>query len=153
MFYDDEFFMRLAIAEAQKAFSQDEVPVGAVLVYQNEVIASAYNLVESSKDATSHAEILCIKKASVHLDNWRLKEATLYCTLEPCTMCAGALISSRISALVWGAPDIRQGAHGSWINILDAQHPIHNFAIRKNVLQKECAQLMTEFFQLKRSHV
>ena len=150
IFTEDSHFMSLALEEAQKAFDADEVPVGAVIVYKGEVIARAHNLVESSGDATAHAEMLCIKSASRHLDNWRLKEAVLYCTLEPCSMCAGAMILSRVHTLVWGAPDLRQGAHGSWTNLLDMSHPIHTLTVRKGVLQAECALLMTEFFKQRR---
>lgn len=147
---DDCYYMGLALEEAKKAFAEDEVPVGAVIVYQGVVIASARNQVETLKDATAHAEILCIRKASLHLENWRLKEAILYCTLEPCSMCAGALLLSRVDTLVWGAPDHRHGAHGSWMNMLDLKHPTHTMNIRQGILKEECSQLMKEFFKQKR---
>src|SRR3990172_2440938 len=108
----EERWMHEAIAEAKAAFAKGEVPVGAVLVKEGVVIARAHNLVESASDATAHAEMLCLKKGADFLKNWRLLGATLYCTLEPCPMCAGAMIHSRLERLVWGAPDVRCGAHG-----------------------------------------
>lgn len=146
----DEFFMRAALEEASQAFAKDEVPIGAVLVYNGEIIARAHNQVESLQDATAHAEILCLRQASKKLNNWRLLESTLYTTLEPCSMCAGALILSRVKNLVWGAPDIRQGAGGSWVDLLNIPHPIHNLSIKQGVLADESARLMKEFFQNKR---
>lgn len=142
--------MREAIREARKAFEEDEVPVGAVLVKEGRIISRGRNQVEMLKDATAHAEILCITAGEVALDNWRLLDTTLYCTIEPCAMCAGAMFLSRIGTLVWGAPDLRHGANGSWINLFDQQHPIHSIQVRSGVLQAECAWLMQEFFQRKR---
>jgi tRNA(adenine34) deaminase len=147
---NDEIFMRLALEEAQKAFMAGEVPVGAVLVCRGEVIVGAHNEVEKQKDATAHAELLALRRGAIILENWRLKETTLYCTLEPCIMCAGAMIASRIQTLVWGAPDLRQGAHGSWIDLRRYIHPIHQVEVRGGILQEECAALMREFFQKKR---
>lgn len=146
----DEDFMRLALEEAKKAYAIGEVPVGAVLVWNNQVIAKAHNLVETRGDASAHAELLCLSAASVALDNWRLLNTTLYCTLEPCSMCAGAMLLSRIETLVWGAPDIRHGAHGSWVNLLDHPHPIHQVAVRKGVLADESSALIRSFFQNRR---
>ncbi len=146
----DAHFMRMAIQEAEKAASCGEVPVGAVLVYQNEVITTAYNCVESRQDATAHAEMLVLRQGAKILNNWRLLDATLYCTLEPCSMCAGAMILSRVKRLVWGAPDIRQGAHGSWVNLLDQPHPIHSIQVTKGVLAEECAELLRSFFRKRR---
>lgn len=147
---EDFYYMGFALEEAKKAFSANEVPVGAVLVYRGELIARAHNRVEALCDATAHAELLCIKQAALHLENWRLKEAVLYCTLEPCSMCAGAMILSRIDTLVWGAPDYRQGAHGSWTNLLDLSHPIHQIKVRKGIRAEEASQLLTQFFKNKR---
>lgn len=147
----DEDFMREALKEARLAFSKKEVPVGAILVLNNEVIARAHNLVESSSDATAHAEMLCLKKGAEILGNWRLTETTLYCTLEPCPMCAGAMIHSRLARLVWGAPDLRCGAHGSWANLLDLRHPIHQITTATFVLKEECGDLMSNFFKLRRA--
>lgn len=146
----DESFMREALKEAEKAFAMGEVPVGAVLVHEGKIIARAHNLVESLKDATAHAELLCLKEGAFKLENWRLLECTLYCTLEPCPMCAGGMILSRISTLVWGAPDHRHGAHGSWANLLDMPHPIHQLTVRKEILKDESAALLRQFFQNRR---
>ena len=147
---DDERFMLEALKEAWKAFKSNEVPVGAVLVQNGRVIARGYNQVEMLKDATAHAEMLCITAGEGSLDNWRLSETTLYCTIEPCAMCAGAMLLSRIPVLVWGAPDIRHGANGSWINIFEKTHPMHTIEIRSGVLQEYAAQLLKDFFQKRR---
>lgn len=142
--------MREALKEAEKGALADEVPIGAVLVYNGEIIARAHNRVESKKDASAHAEMLCLQEGSRHLDNWRLAETALYTTLEPCPMCAGAMILSRIKTLVWGAPDHRHGAHGSWINLLDTPHPIHSFEVRRGILAEESGALLKDFFRRKR---
>ena len=142
--------MKEALLEAKKAASLGEVPVGSVLVYKGEIIARAHNLVESIKDASAHAEMLCMKEASKKMGNWRLIGAVLYSTLEPCAMCAGAMLLSRIDTLVWGAPDIRHGAHGSWVDLLDGSHPIHKIEVRTKILEEEAAGLMKEFFQKRR---
>ncbi len=142
--------MWLAIGEAKKAYEMGEVPVGAVLVCNNKVIARAHNLVESRQEASAHAELLCMAAAAAELNNWRLLNATLYSTLEPCSMCAGAMLLSRIETLVWGAPDLRHGAHGSWVNVLDQPHPTHRIEVRKGVLVEVCSELMRSFFQKRR---
>ncbi len=147
---EDENFMLEALKEAWKAFQTQEVPVGAVLVREGQIIARTYNQVELLKDATAHAELLCVNAGSTIVDNWRLTRTTLYCTIEPCAMCAGALLLARVPALVWGAPDIRHGANGSWVNLLDKQHPTHAITIRQGILQDFCAQLMKEFFKERR---
>ena len=147
----DEHFMREALKEAELAFSKNEVPIGAVLVHEGEIIARGHNLVEAGRDATAHAEMLCLKMGSKELLNWRLLGATLFCTLEPCPMCAGAMIHSRLERLVWGAPDLRCGAHGSWVNLLDAEHPIHQLKVTSGVLKEECADLMRNFFKKRRA--
>lgn len=139
-----------ALEEAKKAFAFGEVPVGAVAVYEGIIIARAFNQVESLKDASAHAELLCLKKAAEVLDRWRLVGVTLYTTLEPCSMCAGALISFRIDRLVWGAPDIRQGADGSFISLMTLKHPIHEIAITRNVLSEPSSFLMKTFFEQRR---
>ncbi len=147
---NDQYFMREALIEAQKAYAKKEVPIGAVLVVHSEVIARAHNLVETLSDATAHAEMLCLKKGAEILSNWRLLDASLYCTLEPCPMCAGAMIHSRLKRLVWGAPDLRCGAHGSWVNLLDIDHPIHRLETTTGILKEECTELMRSFFRLRR---
>ena len=148
---DDVFFMREALKEAEAAFAKGEVPVGAVLVCKGEIIERAHNLVESSFDPTAHAELLCVRKAATCLNQWRLLDATLYCTLEPCPMCAGAMIHSRIERLVWGAPDLRCGADGSWVDLFEKKHPIHQVSVTRGILAEESAALMREFFRLRRA--
>lgn len=143
--------MREALKEAKKALAQDEVPVGAVLVHAGKIIARGHNQVELLHDATAHAEMLCLTAGASVLENWRLTDATLYCTLEPCCMCAGAMLSSRLTRLVWGAPDIRLGANGSWIDVFAKKHPMHELQITSGVLQEESALLLREFFQTTRS--
>ncbi len=147
---DDERFMMEALKEAWKAYKKDEVPIGAVLVKEGRVIARGHNQVEMLKDATAHAEMLCITAGESALDNWRLANTTLYCTIEPCCMCAGAMLLSRITRLVWGAPDIRHGANGSWINLFDKKHPMHTIEIVNGVLNEYCSMLMQDFFKKKR---
>src|SRR3990167_2001497 len=102
--------MQQALIEAEKAFIKGEVPVGAIAVFQGEILARAHNLVETLKDASAHAELLCLRQAASMLGNWRLKGVTLYTSLEPCCLCVGAMLSFRIDRLVWGAPDVRLGA-------------------------------------------
>lgn len=139
-----------ALKEAWKAYQKDEVPVGAVLVFEGRVIARGYNQIELLNDATAHAEMLCITAGEVALENWRLKNTTLYCTMEPCSMCAGAMLLSRVSNLVWGAPDLRHGANGSWIDLFEKPHPTHAMTIRKGVLGDMSAALLRDFFQKRR---
>ncbi len=143
-------FMQEALLEAKKAFNEEEVPVGAIAVFQGNIIARAYNQVERLQDASAHAELLCLRQAASFLKNWRLLEVTLYTTLEPCTLCLGALLSFRVKRLVWGAPDIRQGADGSWISLLSTPHPMHTLEVTKGILPELSAQLMKEFFVKKR---
>lgn len=147
---EDERFMMEALKEAWKAFKAKEVPVGAVLVKQGKVIARGHNQVELLNDATAHAEMLCLTAGEAALENWRLADTTLYCTIEPCSMCAGAMLLTRVPTLVWGAPDLRHGANGSWIDLFEKSHPTHNIAIRSGVLQEPCGALMRDFFQKRR---
>lgn len=147
---EDERFMLEALKEAWKAFKSGEVPVGAVLVKADRVIARGYNQVEMLKDATAHAEMLCITSGEVALENWRLADTTLYVTIEPCTMCAGAMLLSRVPKLVWGAPDIRHGANGSWIDVFQSKHPTHTVEIKHGVLQEYAARLLRDFFEMRR---
>lgn len=147
---DDEKFMLEALKEAWKAFREEEVPVGAVLVKEGRVIARGHNQVEMLNDATAHAEMLCITAGESALENWRLADTTLYCTIEPCAMCAGAMLLSRVPKLVWGAPDLRHGAHGSWVNLFEKQHPTHSIEIRRGILKEQCAFLLQDFFQKRR---
>jgi tRNA(adenine34) deaminase len=147
----DAAFMREALKEAKKALAQDEVPVGAVLALRDQVIARGYNQVELLQDATAHAEMICLTAGAGAIGNWRLSEATLYCTLEPCSMCAGAMFASRLKRLVWAAPDIRVGANGSWIDLFASEHPIHRIEVLGKVLEAEAADLLRAFFQKRRA--
>src|SRR5690349_8420935 len=136
---DDEKFMLEALKEAWKAFQKEEVPVGAVLVYKGRIIARGHNQVEMLKDATAHAEMLCITSGAAALEGWRLADTKLYCTIEPCSMCAGAMFLSRLTELIWGAPDLRHGANGSWVDLFNVKHQIHNIAVRKGILEQYCS--------------
>lgn len=149
---DDEFFMLEALKEAWKAFKKGEVPVGAVLVKNKQVISRGHNQVEMLKDATAHAEMLCITAGEAALDNWRLIDTTLYSTVEPCSMCAGSILLTRIPTLVWGTPDIRHGANGSWVNLFLDTHPTHSVQIRTGILRELCAQLLKDFFIIQRQN-
>lgn len=145
-----EKWMLEALKEAWKAFLEEEVPIGAVLVYDERIIARGRNQVELLRDATAHAEMLCLTAGSAYFENWRLSDTTLYCTLEPCSMCAGALLLARVPKLTWGAPDLRHGACGSWVNLFDKPHPTHTLSIEKGVLGEYSTQLMKQFFQKRR---
>jgi tRNA(adenine34) deaminase len=141
-----EHYMKLALQEAKKAYEKDEVPVGAVLVMNNQIIAKAYNQVELLKDATAHAEILALTSAFDSLGSKYLPEATLYVTVEPCLMCAGALNWSKIGKIVYGASDDKNGSH-----TYCHKSPFHpKTVVEKGVLKEECAQLMKDFFKAKR---
>lgn len=139
-----------ALKEAWKAFQAKEVPIGAVLVHEGKVIARGYNQVEMLQDATAHAEMLALTTGASVLENWRLLNTTLYSTLEPCPMCAGAAILSRIARLVYGAKDFRHGANGSWVDLFNQPHPIHNFSIVSGILEEPCSLLMKRFFKERR---
>ena len=150
----DEKMMRLALEEARKAFTADEVPVGAVITDKNgHVIASAYNEQENSLDATAHAEILAIRRACSKLDRRRLADMTLYVTLEPCPMCAGAILLSCIGRLVYGTFDSRMGAVDSLFSILTHSALNHSIEIKAGVLEDECKLILQEFFAGKRKNI
>ncbi len=140
-------FMILAIEEAKKAFNKGEVPIGAVIVKDNKVIAKAHNLKETSKNVIYHAEILAIKDACNFLGRWRLTDCTIYVTIEPCPMCAGAILQGRIKKVVIGAMDIKSGACGSIINILNNSRFNHQTEIETGILEEECSRLMKDFFK------
>ena len=148
----DEEFMREAMAEAALAEASDEVPIGAVIVREGKIIARAYNTREGSRCATHHAEILAIERACAALGGWRLTGATLYVTLEPCAMCAGAIINSRIPRVVYGAPDLRFGALGSLVDLSEIPFN-HKPTVRRGVLSDECADLLSLYFKRKRKSV
>ncbi|WP_201456264.1 tRNA adenosine(34) deaminase TadA [Chlamydia sp. 17-3921] len=144
------FFMNEALKEAHKAYRQNEVPVGCVIVKDNKIIGRGHNAVERLQDPTAHAEILCIGAAAEAVNNWRLLDTILYCTLEPCLMCAGAIQLARIPRIVWGAPDLRLGAGGSWINVFTKDHPFHSVEQCSGICREESESLMKQFFVEKR---
>lgn len=144
---NDESLMRLALAQAEQAAARGEVPVGAVTVLDGEIIASAHNRKETDGDPTAHAELLALRQAAQYLRNWRLIDVTLYSTLEPCPMCAGAMIQARLSRLVYGARDVRFGADGSVVDIMSAPGFNHQVAITRGVLEDEAAALLQQFFR------
>lgn len=144
-------YMLEALNEAHIAFSEEEVPVGAILVYKDAIIARDHNRVEKKKDCTAHAEILCIRKAAEVIGDWRLTDATLYTTLEPCSMCAGAIILSRIPRVVWGASDIRYGAAGTQIDLFAILRSVHKVNVIKGVFEQESSSLLKYFFSRKRT--
>lgn len=144
-------FMKRALELAQIAFNEGEVPVGAVIVCDELIVAEGYNQTEFLLDPTAHAEILAIREACDLLGNWRLSNCTLYTTLEPCAMCAGAILQARLKKVVWAAPDIRCGGGGSWINVLDGGFEIHKVEIEKGLLADEASQLMKNFFKERRN--
>ena len=146
----DVQYMRLALRHAQFAFREKEVPIGAILVDGNgTVLSSARNSVERTKDASAHAEMTCVRKAASLGDNWRLRDCTLYTTLEPCPMCMGALQAFRVQRVVFGARDPRLGAAGSFVDLTIA-HPFHNLQVTGGVLEEESSTLLKRFFQIRR---
>lgn len=146
-----EEFMKIALAEAKKAFDKEEVPVGAVIVKDGKVIAKAHNLKESKSDTTYHAEILAIQKASKKLKKWRLTDCEMYVTLEPCSMCAGALINCRLKKLYIGTMDQKTGACGSVLNLLKDYKFNHVVEIETGILQEDCEKILKDFFKFLRT--
>ncbi|MBQ8177642.1 MAG: tRNA adenosine(34) deaminase TadA [Clostridia bacterium] len=143
-------FMRLAIKEAQKAETYDEVPIGAVIVKDGKVIARAHNKKETKNQATRHAEIEAIEKATKKVGNWWLEDCDIYVTLEPCAMCAGALINSRLRNIYFGAYDKKAGCCGSLYNLPVDTRFNHRLGVEGGILQEECATLLTNYFKKKR---
>src|SRR5574341_2002004 len=143
----DNKWMKEALKEAKFAFSKKEVPIGAVVVYEDQIIGRGHNQIESLNDATAHAEILAITAASNALSSWRLSGATLYVTVEPCVMCAGAISLARIDRVVFGAFDPKKGAVGSLYNILRDDRLNHQVEVSSGVLEKECSQILSIFFE------
>lgn len=146
----DEYFMKEALKEAQRAFEKDEVPVGAVIVYNDKIIARAHNQMRSLNDPTAHAEMIAITSAASVLKEMRLVDCTLYVTIEPCSMCAGALVLARVKRIVYGADDPKTGACGSVLNIVQNKKLNHRIKVTKGILKEECGRLIQEFFQIKR---
>jgi tRNA(adenine34) deaminase len=142
----DLAFMRQALGEAQTAFDEGEVPVGAILVVDGQVIVSTRNNRETSFDPTGHAEIMAIREGSHKLGKWRLSDATLYVTKEPCPMCAGAMVNARLGRLVYGCGDVKGGAVGNLYHLLSDVRLNHQVKVVSGVLEEECAQLLRRFF-------
>lgn len=144
--FDDEHFMRDALRQARKAAKQDEVPIGAVIVHQGNVIGRAWNQVETLKDATAHAEMLALTQAESALGDWRLTDCDLYVTKEPCPMCAGAIVHCRVRRVIFGCPDVKGGAAGGYWNLLQAPNLNHRTEITPGVLNDDCVRILKEFF-------
>ncbi len=146
----DEHFMRLALQEAERAIEHDDVPIGAVIVLGGEVLAAAHNERELHEDPTAHAEILAVRRAAKALGTWRLLDCALYVTLEPCAMCAGALVLARVPRVVYGADDPKAGAAGSVLNVLAEPRLNHRPELCGGVLAQECGGLLRDFFAARR---
>ncbi|MGQ9584398.1 MAG: tRNA adenosine(34) deaminase TadA [Anaerolineae bacterium] len=144
---EDETFMRLALQEALTAYSKGEVPVGAIAVRNGEVVARGHNLRETSKDPTAHAELIVLRRTAQALGGWRLSGVTLYCTLEPCPMCAGAMVLARLPRLVYAMEDPKAGAAGSVVNLLAHPDLNHQVEVRRGILETEVEVLFHRFFQ------
>lgn len=142
--------MHEALKEAKRAFDENEVPVGCVIVLNDRIISRGHNQTEQLKDATAHAEMIALTSAANYLGNWRLEKATVYTTIEPCIMCASALVLSRVKRVVYGAADAKFGGAGSIVNLLDDKRLNHRVAILPGILQNEAEQMMKEFFRKKR---
>ena len=150
---NDTTFMREALRFAEKAFKAEEVPVGAVVVRADKIIARAYNQVEMLKDATAHAEMLALTQAEAAVGDWRLVDCDLYVTKEPCPMCAGAIVHTRIRRVIFGCADVRAGAAGAVMNLLQNPALNHTCEITSGVLESECAKLLQTFFKTKRKRI
>ena len=150
---NDTTFMREALRFAEKAFKAEEVPVGAVVVRADKIVARAYNQVEMLKDATAHAEMLALTQAEAAVGDWRLVDCDLYVTKEPCPMCAGAIVHTRIRRVIFGCADVRAGAAGTVMNLLQNPALNHTCEITSGVLESECAQLLQTFFKTKRKRI
>lgn len=147
VFEKDRIYMREALLEAEKASLLGEVPIGAVITYKDEIIARAHNLRETTQNATTHAEILAIQEACEKIGSWRLEETTLYVTLEPCPMCAGAILQSRIPRVVYGARDTKAGCVDSLYRLLNDPRFNHECEVTEGILAEECGSILTRFFK------
>ena len=145
-----EHFMRMALAEADQAAREEEVPIGCVIVHEDQVIAAAHNQREQLRDPTAHAEMIAITQAAAALNSWRLEACVLYVTLEPCPMCAGAIVQARIPVVVYGAADPKAGAVRTLYRLLDDERLNHRCLIVPGVLAEECGAVLTQFFQAQR---
>ena len=149
---NDHYYMQLAIQEALKAEQIGEVPIGAVLVCEDEVVATSFNLRETLQTTASHAEMLVIDKGNAHFNSWRLEACTLYVTLEPCQMCAGAIVQARLKRVVFGAFDSKAGCAGSLMNLLEDARFNHQVEVRSGVEATICGQLLSDFFKTLRKN-
>lgn len=147
VFKKDQTYMLEALIEAEKAAILGEVPIGAVIVYQNEIIARAHNLRETTQNATTHAELLAIQQACAKIGSWRLEDMTLYVTLEPCPMCAGAILQSRIPRVVYGARDVKAGCVDSLYRLLNDPRFNHECEVTEGILADQCGGILTRFFR------
>lgn len=143
----DEKYMKEAIKQAQKAYALGEVPIGCVIVYKDKIIARGYNRRNTDKNTLAHAEITAINKASKKLGDWRLEECSLYVTLEPCQMCAGAIVQARITEVIMGSMNPKAGCGGSILNILEMPAFNHQVIVRRGILEAECSEMLTSFFK------
>lgn len=151
MISDDERFMRLALAEAEQAFQDDETPVGAIITRHGRVIASAHNQRERLRDPTAHAEMIAITQAAQSLESWRLEDCTLYVTLEPCPMCAGAILQARVPRVVFGALDPKAGAAQSLFRLLNDPRLNHRCQVMSGTLAEPCGEILSSFFRKQRA--
>ena len=143
----DESFMKQAVKQAKKAYDKLETPIGCVIVHEDKIIARGYNKRNMKKNTLAHAEILAINKASKVLGDWRLEDCTMYVTLEPCPMCAGAIVQSRVTRVVVGCMNPKAGCAGSILNLLEMEHFNHQVEVTRGVLQEECSQMLSGFFK------
>ena len=144
---EKEFFMREALKEAQKAYDQAEVPIGAVVVLNGEIIGRGHNLREKEQDATLHAEIKAIRQANQHLGSWRLEDCELFVTLEPCPMCSGAMILARLKKVTFGVFDSKAGTAGTFMNLLQDERFNHQVEVEQGILEDECKEILQTFFK------
>jgi tRNA(adenine34) deaminase len=149
-FFDDDYFMSLALREAGRATEHDDVPIGAVVVRGGELLAAAHNERELRQDPTAHAEILALREAARAVGSWRVLDSTIYVTLEPCAMCAGAIVLARVARVVYGATDPKAGACGSVLDVLDEPRLNHRPLLSGGVLAPACGQLLSSFFAARR---
>ncbi len=148
---NDEQYMQIAIDQAKIAEENGDVPIGAVIVHKNQIIAKAYNQREQLQDPTAHAEIIALTQAAAALESWRLHDCTIYVTLEPCPMCAGAMVLARMDRLVYGCDDPKTGAVRSLYNIVQDERLNHRLDVTSGVLEEECSKLLQDFFQFRRT--
>ncbi len=148
---EHEHYMRIALEEAQLAYDKREVPVGAIVVHEGVIIGRGHNLRETTQNPTTHAEMIAIEQASAHLKSFRLEDCTMYITLEPCVMCSGAIVLSRVARVVYGASDSKGGTAGSLMNLLEEPRFNHRVSVTRGILQSECSHMLKSFFRLLRT--